>query len=352
MTENLKLLCNFMEKYLGMVRFKNDQFSPILGYGDLVQGNVTIKMVYYIEGLNPNLFSVGQFGDADLEVAFRKSTCFIKDLQGNDLLTGNVLKGSRRTKAQRGYTNSSMVWHRKLSHINFDTINLPSKNDIVNGLPKSKYVKDQLCSSCELGKAKKVRDGKYLDKMKEKGDLYIFMGYSTMSNGYRVHNKRTRLIVESIHIIFDDLKESFDWKQFGFLLYALHTNHLLSTRWTLKWLFLMVYWRKRYISVSQTGLLILIIQKKSTTLGKHCEESSKSLIYQSPRGIFINQSKYALEILKKHGMDKCDSIGTPMDTKPKLDEDLSGTHVDQTRYKSMIGSLVYLTSSRPNIVQA
>ncbi|GKD47556.1 hypothetical protein Tco_1276532, partial [Tanacetum coccineum] len=79
MTGNLKLLCNFVEKFLGTVRFGNDQFAPILGYGDLVQGNVTIKRVYYVEGLNHNLFSV----------AFRKSTCFVRDLQGNDLLTGN-----------------------------------------------------------------------------------------------------------------------------------------------------------------------------------------------------------------------------------------------------------------------
>ncbi|GJV08601.1 hypothetical protein Tco_1346257 [Tanacetum coccineum] len=84
MTGNLKLLCNFMEKFLGTVRFGNDQFAPILGYGDLNQGNVTIKRVYYVEGLNHNLFSVGQFCDADLEVAFRKSTCFVRDLQGND----------------------------------------------------------------------------------------------------------------------------------------------------------------------------------------------------------------------------------------------------------------------------
>ncbi|GJV73966.1 retrovirus-related pol polyprotein from transposon TNT 1-94 [Tanacetum coccineum] len=89
MTGNLTLLCNFIEKYLGTVLFGNDQFAPILGYGDLVQGNITINRVYYVEGLNHNLFSVGQFYDADLEVAFRKSTCFIRDLQGNDLVTGN-----------------------------------------------------------------------------------------------------------------------------------------------------------------------------------------------------------------------------------------------------------------------
>nr|GEY07402.1 hypothetical protein [Tanacetum cinerariifolium] len=75
-------------------------------------------------------------------------------------------------------------------------------------------------------------------------------------------------------------------------------------------------------------------------------------IHQSPRGIFINQAKYTLEILHKHGMEKGQSIGTPMATKPKLDADLSGNLVDQTDYRSKIGSLMYLTSSRPDIVQA
>ncbi|GJX90086.1 retrovirus-related pol polyprotein from transposon TNT 1-94 [Tanacetum coccineum] len=73
-------------------------------------------------------------------------------------------------------------------------------------------------------------------------------------------------------------------------------------------------------------------------------------VYQSPRGIFINQSKYALDILKKHGMEKCDSISTPMATQPKLDADLSVTPVDQTKYCNMIGSLLYLTSSGPDLV--
>nr|GEW56692.1 hypothetical protein [Tanacetum cinerariifolium] len=75
-------------------------------------------------------------------------------------------------------------------------------------------------------------------------------------------------------------------------------------------------------------------------------------IHQPPCGIFINQAKYALEILHKHGMEKGQSIGTPMDTKPKLDADLSGNSVDQTDYRSKIRSLMYLTSSRLDIVQA
>nr|GEY70464.1 retrovirus-related Pol polyprotein from transposon TNT 1-94 [Tanacetum cinerariifolium] len=74
-------------------------------------------------------------------------------------------------------------------------------------------------------------------------------------------------------------------------------------------------------------------------------------IHQSPRGIFINQAKYAQEILIKHGMTSCDSVGTPMATK-HLDADLSGTLVDQMKYRSMVGALMYLTASRPDIMHA
>nr|GEY25927.1 retrovirus-related Pol polyprotein from transposon TNT 1-94 [Tanacetum cinerariifolium] len=167
MTGNLKLLCNFFEKFLGTVRFGNDQFTQTLGYGDLVQGNVTINRVYYVEGLNHILFSVGQFCDVDFEVAFRKSTCFVRDLQGNDLLTGNRGSYLYTISLQESTSSTPLclmakatptqawLWHRRLSHLNFNHINLLSKKDIVIGLTKLKYVKDQLCSSCELSKAKR-----------------------------------------------------------------------------------------------------------------------------------------------------------------------------------------------------
>nr|GFC34022.1 retrovirus-related Pol polyprotein from transposon TNT 1-94 [Tanacetum cinerariifolium] len=167
MTGNLKLLINFVEKFLGTVKFGNDQIAHILGYGDLVQGTIMIKRVYYVEGLNHNLFSVGQFCDADLEVAFRKSTCFIRDLKGNDLLTGSrgidlysiTLQDTNSPNpicvVAKATSSQAWLWHHRLSHLNFDTINLLSKNDIVVGLPKVKFVKDHLCSSCELGKAKR-----------------------------------------------------------------------------------------------------------------------------------------------------------------------------------------------------
>nr|GEW51303.1 hypothetical protein [Tanacetum cinerariifolium] len=289
MTRNLKLLSNFVEQFLGTVKFGNDQIASILSYGDLVQGN---------------------------------STCYIHDLKGNDLLIAT--------------SSQAWLWHHRLSHLYFDTINLLSKYDIVIGLPKFRLVKDHLCSSCELGKAKRksfktktipsskrrlqilhmdlcgpirveifnevlidfirlvqrglhaqvravqtdkgtnflnktlhayfaqegienqtstaqtpkqngvverrnrtlveatrtmlsaakvhlfyakaistscftqnrsliIRDGENFDKRKEKGDACIFVRYSTQSRAYRVYNKRTRVIVETIHVNFDKL---------------------------------------------------------------------------------------------------------------------------------------------------
>ncbi|GJQ91847.1 retrovirus-related pol polyprotein from transposon TNT 1-94 [Tanacetum coccineum] len=132
-----------------------------------ISRNITIKRVYYIEGLNHNLFSVGQFCDADLEVAFRKSTYFVRDLQGNDLLTDSrrsdlytisLQETSSPTPIcflEKASPTQAWLWHQRLSDLNFDTINLLSNKDMVNGLPKLKYDKEQLCPSCELSKAKR-----------------------------------------------------------------------------------------------------------------------------------------------------------------------------------------------------
>ncbi|GKF50125.1 hypothetical protein Tco_0146592 [Tanacetum coccineum] len=82
-------LTNFVNKFLGTVKFENDHVANILGYGDYQIGNVTISRVYYVEGLGHNLFFVGQFCDSNLKVAFRQHTCFIRNLEGVDLLTGS-----------------------------------------------------------------------------------------------------------------------------------------------------------------------------------------------------------------------------------------------------------------------
>nr|GFB14042.1 integrase, catalytic region, zinc finger, CCHC-type, peptidase aspartic, catalytic [Tanacetum cinerariifolium] len=89
MTGNLKLLINFVWKFMGTVCFGNDHVAAILGFGDLQWGNILITRVYFVEGLGHNLFSVGQFCDSDLEVAFRRNACFVRKLEGVNLLKGD-----------------------------------------------------------------------------------------------------------------------------------------------------------------------------------------------------------------------------------------------------------------------
>ncbi|GJW94011.1 hypothetical protein Tco_0173683 [Tanacetum coccineum] len=88
MTRNRSKLKNFVEKFFGTVRFGNDHVGAIMGYGDYMIGDSVISRVYYVEGLGHNLFSVGQFCDSNLEVAFKKHSCFVRNMDGVDLLKG------------------------------------------------------------------------------------------------------------------------------------------------------------------------------------------------------------------------------------------------------------------------
>ncbi|KAJ9562411.1 hypothetical protein OSB04_007571 [Centaurea solstitialis] len=116
MTGRKELLANFKQKYGGNVRFGNKLSAPIMGYGDILHHKITINKVAYVEGLSHNLLSIGKFCDKKLE---------------------NVL------------------WHRRLSHLNYATINQLAKTGLVTGLPSLKFTKEQLCSACEMGKIKK-----------------------------------------------------------------------------------------------------------------------------------------------------------------------------------------------------
>nr|GFB26442.1 integrase, catalytic region, zinc finger, CCHC-type, peptidase aspartic, catalytic [Tanacetum cinerariifolium] len=147
MTGNLKLLINYVKKFLGTVRFGNDHVAAILGFGDLRWGNILITMVYFVEGLGHNLFSVGQFCDSDLEVAFRRNACFVRNLEGVDLLKGDRL------------TNLYTINHHEMasaSPICLMARASSTKNDRVAGLLKFKYHKEHLCPSCKQGKSKRA----------------------------------------------------------------------------------------------------------------------------------------------------------------------------------------------------
>ncbi|GKF69235.1 integrase, catalytic region, zinc finger, CCHC-type containing protein [Tanacetum coccineum] len=162
------LLKNFVEKLIGTVCFGNYHFAAITGYEDCVQGNITVYYVYYVEGLGHNLFSIRQFCDRYLEVYFRSKTCYMRNLEGDDLLTedhesnlytisiSDMAASSPDCLMSRDTSTKSWLWHRQLSHLNFVTINDLTKHDLVDGLPRFKYDRDHLCSACEQEKSKKV----------------------------------------------------------------------------------------------------------------------------------------------------------------------------------------------------
>nr|GFC80840.1 integrase, catalytic region, zinc finger, CCHC-type, peptidase aspartic, catalytic [Tanacetum cinerariifolium] len=165
MTGDRSQLVNFVQKFIGTVKFGNDHVAKIMGYGDYEIGNVTISRVYYVEGLGRNLFSVGQFCDSYLEVAFRKHTCFIRNLDGVALLTGSqgnnlytlsfqdIMASSPICLMSKASKTKPWLWHHRLSHLNFGAINHLARQGLVRGLPKLKFKKDHLCSACAMGKS-------------------------------------------------------------------------------------------------------------------------------------------------------------------------------------------------------
>ncbi|GKF85010.1 hypothetical protein Tco_0249908, partial [Tanacetum coccineum] len=123
MTGHRDKLINFVSMFIRTVRFGNDHFVAIMGYGDLQIGNILISCVYYIEGLGHNLFSVRKFCDSDHEVAFKKHTCFVRNLEGVDLLSGScgsnlytismedMMKSSPICLLSKASKTKSWLWH-------------------------------------------------------------------------------------------------------------------------------------------------------------------------------------------------------------------------------------------------
>nr|GEU67295.1 retrovirus-related Pol polyprotein from transposon TNT 1-94 [Tanacetum cinerariifolium] len=249
---------------------------------DLQWGNILITRVYFVEGLGHNLFSVGQFCDSDLDVAFRRNACFIRNLEGVDLLSGNrstnlyTINLHEMASAfpicliARASSTKLWLWHQRLSHLNFDTINDLAKNDLVTDLPKFKYHKEHLCPSLERrnqtlvdaartmliysraplflwaeaiatvcftqnrsiihrrfnktpyelinGRKSDIyflhvfgalcypkNDREDIRKLGAKGDTGFFIGYSADSYVFRVYKQRTKKIIETMNVSFDEL---------------------------------------------------------------------------------------------------------------------------------------------------
>nr|GEU73002.1 hypothetical protein [Tanacetum cinerariifolium] len=307
MTGNLKLLCNFVEKFLGTVHFRNDQFAPILGYGDLVQGNIMINKVYYIEGLNHNLFSV------DAHVPSQQELDLLFGPLYDELFTTDT---SSVNKSSSPTNNSNQQDTQPI--MNIQPTSAPST-------PAYVHAEENIDNQAEK---EHLQDNEFTNPL------------CTPVQEVAESSSHNIAMQEELHQ-FDRLQvwELVD-KPFG------------KTVIRLKWL-----WKKK--DKDQT-----VIRNKVRLVAKGYaqEEDVKTAFLNGPlkEEVYVAQpdgfvdpdhpekvyrlrkalyglkqaprAKYASEILHKHGMDKGQSIGTPMATKHKLDADLSGNPVDQTDY--------------------
>nr|GEU57116.1 reverse transcriptase domain-containing protein [Tanacetum cinerariifolium] len=203
-------LMNFVSKFMRIVRFGNNHIARTMRYGDYQLGNVTISRVYYVKGLRHNLFIVGQFCDADIKVAFRKSNCFIRSLEGVDLKSGfrnttlyrisldDMLKTSPICLLLKASKNKSWLWHCRLSHLNFVTLNKLAKEGLARGIPRLKFLKDHQCSACALGKREK---SSHQPKAEDTNQEKLYLLHMVLCGPMRVasiNGKSSRLVPNPI----------------------------------------------------------------------------------------------------------------------------------------------------------
>ncbi|GKB79172.1 retrovirus-related pol polyprotein from transposon TNT 1-94 [Tanacetum coccineum] len=392
MTGQRDKLINFVSKFIDTFKFSNDHFAVIMGYGDLQIGNILISQVYYVEGLGHNLFSIGQFCDSGLEVAFRKQTCFVRNFIGVDLLSGShgfilytismedMIKSSPICLLSKASKTKSWLWHRRLSHLNFETINQHAKQGLVKGLTKLKYAKDHLYSACQIGKSKKES---YKPKAKPSMNDKLQMLHMDLCGLMRVEN----IIGKKYILVIVDDYSRFTWVKFfrtkdeiPEVIIIILKQAPVAVVWMILLSDIKISFNlsvvdagvgfdlmTRVLSKSGTcccslasdydcdckvggsidtggsmdirccngqnikdimgknGLMVMEQAHLGCLLGRFMEVSHEGYLEdvaeincmdykfcQNPRGIFINQSKYALEMLKKYGLEQCDVVDTPM----------------------------------------
>ncbi|GJY41721.1 retrovirus-related pol polyprotein from transposon TNT 1-94 [Tanacetum coccineum] len=417
-------LTNFIQNFLGTVKFGNDQIEKIIGYSDYQIGNITISKVYYVEGLGHNLFSVGQFCDTNLELTFRKHMCFVCNLEGVDLLSGSqetnlytlsirdMIASSPISLLSKASKTKSWLWHRRFSHLNFGAINHLEKNGLVRGLPKLKFEKDHLCSACAMGKSKKQsHKPKFDDTNQEKlyllhmdlcgpmrvaslnGKKYILVivddySWFTWVKFLASKDEAPYFIIKFLKMIqvrlnapvrnictdngtelvnqtlcsYYELQTDAMWCYFDAFLTSVKPKNFKQAMTEPSWINAMqeeIYeferlqvWELVPCAVDPTlftwksGNDLLLVQIYvddiifASTNTAMCNEFANLMthkvskmsmmgqmsfflglqISQSPKGIFLNQSKYAFEVIKKYGLLSSVSVDTPMVEKRKLDE--------------------------------
>ncbi|GJX92177.1 retrovirus-related pol polyprotein from transposon TNT 1-94 [Tanacetum coccineum] len=209
----------FVQNFSNLSNSGKSKLQRIIGYGDYQIGNVTILRIYYVKGLGHNLFLVGQFCDSDLEVAFRKHTCFVCNLEGIDLLSGSrgtnlyslsigdMMTSSPICLLLKYIKTMSWLWHRRLYHLNFGAINHLARHGLVHDLPILKFEKDHLCSTCALGKSKKQS---HKPKSEDTNQEKLYLLHMDLCGPMRVASVNGK---KYILVIVDDYSR-FTWVKF------------------------------------------------------------------------------------------------------------------------------------------
>jgi hypothetical protein len=263
---------------------------------------------------------------------------------------------------------NSWLWHRRLGHVNMELLSKLSKLDLVKGLPITKFVNDKICDACQLGKQIKSS----FKKMKvistsrplELLHMDLFGPIRTASLSGKLY---TFVIVD-------------DYSRYIWALFLIHKNEAHKafvkhcrriqnekgfTRGKLDITLFLMFDGKDMLIV-QIYVDDIIFGSTNENL---CKEFPKTMqnefvmsmmgelkfllglqIKQTKEGIFLNQSKYVIDLLKRFGLANAKAYGTPMSPSTKLDKDEKGKPVDVKLYRGMIGSLLYLTASRPDIM--
>ncbi|GJZ24700.1 retrovirus-related pol polyprotein from transposon TNT 1-94 [Tanacetum coccineum] len=330
-------------------------------------GNVTILRVYYVEGLRHNLFLVGQFCDSDLEVAFWKNTCFIQNLDGVDLLSGSrdtnlytislddMLNTSPSCLLSKASKTKSWLWHRQLSYLNFGTLNQLAKDAFARGIPKLKFKKDHLPADPTGSPVSTLIDqdapsssnpstqeqeesliiSQYVEESPKTPHFHDDPLHETLHEDLTSQGSSSN--VRPSHTPLDLLVEHKKFKEamlesscIEAMQEEIHEFERLQARLVAKG-----YRKDEGINFEESFALVARIQVIRIFIANAANKNKTIYqmdvkiaflnglqISQSPRGIFINQSNYALEIIKKYGMLSSDPVDTPMVEKSKLDKDL------------------------------
>ncbi|GJT54408.1 retrovirus-related pol polyprotein from transposon TNT 1-94 [Tanacetum coccineum] len=214
-----------------------------------------------------------------------------------------------------------------------------------------------------------TNDSENLGKLQPKADIGIFIGYAPTKKAFRIYNRRTRRIIETIHVDFDELTAmASEHSSSGPALHEMTPATISSglvpnsppstpfvppsrTDWDILFqpMFDELLTPPPSVDYPAPEVIAPIAEVVAPVPAVSTGSPSSTTVDQdapSP-SIFINHSKYALKSLKKYGFDSCDPVDTPMVEKSKLDEDKEGKAVDPSHYRGMIGTILYLTASRP-----